>query len=316
MEDSDLNSFIEQQVITFQLLNSMYLEDEFSIDSDIDNFLKSCINNEFDITQANINEIPNSISFTISIKIQLEDLEKEEILPLKCTLPLRLNEPNNKKKLAEFYISSVDWINKESHQNLTRDFDQHIKEQSNDEMIISSDTLILDGIDWLQTNGPNYASKLEDEISKNNKNDTEGPFEFLREWIYLPMLYSKEKREDLITYARPFGLSGFVSPGKPACICIEGHAKDIPKYLNDIRSISWADIPPRDKKMSTRAQERFLCETKEEFENHRKFDPLEECHFKIHGKRSNHQSMDLLEQWLIEKGCPNAFHDLFPDLNK
>lgn len=311
MEDSELSNFIEQQVITFQLLNSMYLEDEFSIDSDIDNFVESCINNEFDITQASIENIPSSISFTITMKIQLDD--KEEILPLKCTLPLRLN---NSKKWAEFSISSVNWINKESHQNLTHDFEQHIKEQNNDDMITSSDTLILDCIDWLQNNSPNYYSKLEDENSENNKDKDEGPLEFLREWIYLPMLYSKEKREDLITYARPYGFSGFVSPGKPACICIEGNAKDIPKYLNDIRSISWADIPPRDKKMSTRSQEKYICQTKEEFEKHRKFEPLEEHHFKIHGNRSNHQSMDLLEQWLIEKGCPNAFHDLFPDLNK
>jgi len=314
IEDSELSSFIEQQVVTFQLLNSMYLEDEFSIDSDRDDFIESCINNEFDISQVSLDTIPNNISFTISIKIELED-SREEQLPLKCTLPLRLNGPVNIKQLVEFYIGSVDWINKESHQNLTRDFNQHIEEQD-DDMITSSDTLILDCIDWLQTNGPQYASKLDDDNTKNSSKAEQGPFEFLREWIYLPMLYSKEKREDLITYARPFGLSGFVSPGKPACICIEGHAKDIPKYLNDIRSISWADIPPRDKKMSTRAQERFMCDTMEEFEKHRKFDPLEECHFKIHGKRSNHQSMDLLEQWLIEKDCPNAFHDLFPDLNK
>ncbi|ORX60029.1 hypothetical protein BCR36DRAFT_266329, partial [Piromyces finnis] len=169
------------------------------------------------------------------------------------------------------------WINKDSHQNLTRDFEQHVEEQDDDMM--TSDTLILDCIEWLTNNGPNYYVKTDDSNSKDKAKAEQGPFEFLREWIYLPMLYSKEKH--------------------------------IPKYLNDIRSISWADIPPRDKKMSTRAQERFTCETMEEFNNHRKFDPLEECHFKIHGKRSNHQSMDLLEQWLIEKNCPNAFHDLF-----
>ncbi|KAL6613283.1 hypothetical protein LY90DRAFT_697949 [Neocallimastix californiae] len=312
MEDSDLSSFVEQQVITFQLLNSMYLEDEFSINSDINSFIESCINNDFDITQASLENIPTSITFTISLKILLED-DKEEILPLKCTLPLRLNNP---KQWAILSIGSVDWINKESHQNLTRDFQQHVEEQSDDDLITSSDTLILDCIEWLQTNSPNYSTKLDEDDNKNKNEEEEGPLEFLREWIYLPMLYSKEKREDLITYAKPFGFTGFVSPGKPACICIEGQAKDIPKYLNDIRSISWADIPPRDKKMSTRAQERFICQTKEEFEKHRKFEPMEERHFKIHGNRSNHQSMDLLEQWLIEKGCPNAFHDLFPDLNK
>ena len=70
-----------------------------------------------------------------------------------------------------------------------------------------------------------------------------------RVWFWFPMLSTREKRKDLIDYAPGYGLTGFVIAGKPALLCLEGNGREVERYMSDIKSISWSDIPSYQKKV-------------------------------------------------------------------
>ena len=44
--------------------------------------------------------------------------------------------------------------------------------------------------------------------------------------------------------------AGGLTPGKPALLCLEGDGDAVGQYMSDIKSISWSDIPPFQKKVS------------------------------------------------------------------
>ena len=41
-----------------------------------------------------------------------------------------------------------------------------------------------------------------------------------------------------------------LNPGKPALLCLEGDGDAVGKYMSDIKSNSWSDIPPFQKKVT------------------------------------------------------------------
>ncbi|GMK59601.1 hypothetical protein CspeluHIS016_0802070 [Cutaneotrichosporon spelunceum] len=80
--------------------------------------------------------------------------------------------------------------------------------------------------------------------------DDDGPLE--RVWFWFPSLSTREKRRDLVTYAAGYRLHGFVLSGKPALLCVEGGGRAVDRYMADIKSVSWGDIPSFQKKVTER----------------------------------------------------------------
>ncbi|CAH7688701.1 hypothetical protein BY996DRAFT_3814277 [Phakopsora pachyrhizi] len=74
---------------------------------------------------------------------------------------------------------------------------------------------------------------------------------FTRVWLRLPSLSSREKRDDMISFAAEYGITGFVLAGKPALVCLESlRSESIDRYMSKIKTVSWSDIPPFQKKVS------------------------------------------------------------------
>ena len=63
-----------------------------------------------------------------------------------------------------------------------------------------------------------------------------------RLWIYSHHIYSKTKRKIINDEARYGRLTGFVRPGKPGFICIEGFEDNCEAFWRKIRSLNWQKI--------------------------------------------------------------------------
>jgi len=170
----------------------------------------------------------------------------------------------------------------------------------------SSVDIVLYAADWLCKHAASYKTSILPEPLCSQ------PFvNFVRVWCYLPSLSSKEKREDLIIYAQQYNLTGFITPGKPGLVCVEGAEYSVNNYFSDIRTKSWSDLPPAHKKMSERYREKIEGKS---FEECRAFSTMEEINFDLHGSRGNRNNLGMLEDWLAKHGLHYVFTKIFTDL--
>lgn len=282
-----------QQLECFEVIKSMYgvLEGELLVHS-------------------NKNSNSEVIDFTVFLPFQ-----EQNRLPLHCLLFME-DHPSLVSITVETFRAP--WLVRSVAAFISSELKKKLAEDCASYQ--NSTEILLSVFDWAQNKLQELVKDFTEKQLTTEKNNqvvlSSADCMFVRTWIYLPMLYTKEKRADLIAYGKIYDITGFVAAGKPACMCLEGTAENVSQYLSDIRSISWADIPPQDKKMSTMAQDKVQCESQAQLQAQRKFGPIEELTFEVHGKMSNHQDLAQLENWLSDRGFSAAFQVLFPKLSK
>jgi hypothetical protein len=144
------------------------------------------------------------------------------------------------------------------------------------------------------------------EQAQNNEN-TENPIPnaggpLVRVWFYFPSISTRSKRDDFITHAPSYHLTGFLYAGKPGLLCVEGDSQSIDDYMKYIKTESWGDIPAHHKKVSERYRETKNVE--------RVFADMTETTDMVgerRGQRANRGDMKAMEEWLTERGLGEAF---------
>uniref|UniRef100_A0A6A7G6W0 RWD domain-containing protein 2A n=1 Tax=Hirondellea gigas TaxID=1518452 RepID=A0A6A7G6W0_9CRUS len=102
---------------------------------------------------------------------------------------------------------------------------------------------------WLTENTPHHyqpsSAGPPDEGSASSSNacaTNSKKNSFCRMWIYSHHIYSKTKRKDLLELSVEYDLSGFMLPGKPGLICVEGIWANIETWWSIVRSWNWQKI--------------------------------------------------------------------------
>lgn len=110
----------------------------------------------------------------------------------------------------------------------------------------------------------------------------------------------------MVDWAPSYSLTGFVLAGKPGLLCLEGSASNIDAYMNEIKTVSWGDIPSHQKKVSERYRETGSEVT-------RAFESMIEITDLVgerHGQRQNRGDMAAIENWLKERGLGEMFESV------
>lgn len=134
---------------------------------------------------------------------------------------------------------------------------------------------------------------------KPSPSTTTGPL--VRVWFYFPSISTRSKRDDFITHAPSYHLTGFLYAGKPGLLCVEGESQSIDDYMKFIKTESWGDIPAHHKKVSERYREKI---------EERVFADMTETTDLVgerRGQRANRGDMKAVEEWLVERGLGEAF---------
>ena len=85
--------------------------------------------------------------------------------------------------------------------------------------------------DWVIENFEKFKEKAEP-VKTVNKN---AEVEFIRLWIYSHHIYSNEKRRNMSSLSENLDLTGFILPGKPGIICVEGESSKVHQFYTQIK---------------------------------------------------------------------------------
>lgn len=139
-----------------------------------------------------------------------------------------------------------------------------------------------------------------DEFSKNlqgTSNETqESEFVYERLWIYSHHIKSKTKRQNIIKSARDLSLTGFMRPGKPGIICVEGLQENVQEFWKIIRQWTWQKIQIRKSEVKKSHAELFKFG---------KFDQFREQIFTTNEENDEEipMNMSLFMKFLQEHDC-------------
>ncbi|CAE6335255.1 unnamed protein product [Rhizoctonia solani] len=118
-----------------------------------------------------------------------------------------------------------------------------------------------------------------------------------RAWFYLPSLSTRSKRDDMVRLAPKYSITGFVLAGKPGLLCIEAPSPTAPDaFISEVKTVSWADIPSHQKKITERHRESGL--PTRAFEDMREVTEI----ISTRGARGNRGNMGEVREFLEEKG--------------
>jgi len=108
---------------------------------------------------------------------------------------------------------------------------QNLLDEKIDE-IVRRDTdelVVMEIISWVEENIESFR------IKEQKTCDVKIETDFLRLWIYSHHIYSNEKRRNMLSISNQLGISGFILPGKPGIICVEGDANKVQQFYMQIR---------------------------------------------------------------------------------
>ncbi len=344
---------IQIQLSHLDLLESLFLPGEFAPSQDTI-ALKASLQTQLDAPTVTL---PSSATLDCTALVFLEPPPDAQhgtyTLELSISLPLSASDPPPPPLLS---VRQPGWLSRASHQILA---DSLAALPAEDDPT----TAVLAALELLRDAGAALVPLVEDTAA------TAGPAEDeCRVWFWLQSLSTREKRDDMVKWAKGFGITGFVMAGKwapprlrlpilsgagdsracfattladnffsrsvagkPGLLCCEGTPSDIQSYMNDIKSISWADIPSFQKKVSpvqcnatspppsSASSSHPLCSPAQITERYRvpldasssprKFDAMIEITDLISkgGGRQNRGEMGEVRDWLDARGLGEDF---------
>ena len=133
-----------------------------------------------------------------------------------------------------------------------------------------------------------------------------------RYWIVSHHIYSKEKRKDMIFWAKEYQLNGFCLPGKPGVICVEGDSEFAEEFWARIRKWNW-------QRLQLVMTETFTCSCFKRSKSDNSndiickcllFNVFEELVFE-NAPSHTKQDMSKFKEFLCEHNCANVFDTIF-----
>jgi hypothetical protein len=270
---------LESQISTLDLLLAMFPdESEFDITPSDLALITNIRDNGSDGATS---PLPSEIHLALHVS-----LDPTHSIQVNVTAPLRSAESDPiEAPPISFSLRQPTWLDKASLATLSSSLPEDI--------FSALDTLRDQGTSLIPTSNTPLASKV-----------STGPL--VRVWFYFPSLSTREKRQHMVDWAPSYSLTGFVLAGKPGMLCLEGSGSNIDAYMNEIKTVSWGDIPSHQKKVSERYRETG-DEVKRAFEG---MIEITDLVGEKHGARQNRGDMAAIEAWLKGKGLGDMFESV------
>lgn len=212
---------LRKQVEEYELLKSMYSNPgEFQVDNpylikDIENFL--CGN------RASVDE---KLDYRINLQIN-------EKLKVELSVMLSHYYPSHEQPML---MIRTDSFTRQQEKLVKEAIEQYIETE-----IDKTEPYMFQVITWLQDNFEGLIKRALKDVSEKTI-ETKDEKKMQRIWLWSHHIYSKIKRQDIMKLAKDYNLSGFMWPGKPGVICIEGGYDDVEEVVKIIKSWQWQKL--------------------------------------------------------------------------
>lgn len=211
---------LRKQQEEFELLKSIYsMPGEFKTDN------ASLVDEIQEFLSGNRVSVQEKLDFRI--KIQLTE-------KIKLELSVILGQLYPTHELPMLTIRT-DTLSRSQETLVKRAIEAYIETE-----IDKNEPYIYQVVNWLQDNVDEIV-KAESSAGEEAKAEVEVN-KMERIWIWSHHIYSKIKRQNIVKLCRGNKLSGFMWPGKPGVICIEGHAESVQETTRTIKSWQWQKL--------------------------------------------------------------------------
>ncbi len=133
-----------------------------------------------------------------------------------------------------------------------------------------------------------------------------------RLWIYSHHIYRKELLKKIPESAKELDLTGFILPGKPGIICVEGFKENCDEYWQRLKYPNWKHISCKHRDDQVLSEE---TSAEVQLESFRMFSEFEELAFEAHGdyglRNDYHMDLGQFRAYLEEHGCQEMFQIFF-----
>uniref|UniRef100_A0A493T3A0 RWD domain containing 2B n=1 Tax=Anas platyrhynchos platyrhynchos TaxID=8840 RepID=A0A493T3A0_ANAPP len=240
-------------------------------------------------------EMPSSkVQFTLNVKPEVPGASMAEF-SMVCALPFKYPTVPPEITVRSPLLSRSQQI------QLNSDLKTYLMQNC------SGEPCMLSAREWVKDHASAYVDRelSSSSVTTSNASQSEDVI-FTRLWIYSHHIYNKQKRKNIIEWAKELSLSGFSMPGKPGVVCVEGLQSNCDEFWSRVRRLTW-------KRILIRHREDVSLEGggHAEIQKQRKFSTLEEKCFDAHGPRGNHMDLGQLYQFLEQKGCADIFQMYF-----
>ncbi|WWC96859.1 hypothetical protein V866_003734 [Kwoniella sp. B9012] len=270
---------LEAQLDLLQLLTSMYTSTELLLPESTQSILDTYLGD------------PSS------------DLNAQGVEELECELELPIDEYNANSEKVTFQIllstSSKDlkmrfkqptYLNRSQYETLIQDIPQYDENEESSEYILNSVESIKTSLQSILELSTLQNQELEVKEDAQDK-------QIDRVWFWLPSLSTREKRDDMVNFAKEVGLTGFVLAGKPGILCVEGNSQVIDKYMSRIKSESWSDIPKHHKKITERLRRPLPTPDKRSFTDMKEITDIIPHYGQYNHRGDMSEVKRLMDQW-------------------
>lgn len=215
-----LRESLRKQLEEYELLKSIYsMPGEFDSDNP---YLVGTIQDFLRGTRASVDE-----KLDFRIKIQMTQ-------NIKMELSIILGQLYPSQDLPTFMIRT-DTLSKSQESLVKRAIEKFIESE-----VDKSEPYIYQVVSWLQDNVDTIVMSP---ITNAPEKEAETvPVTTERVWIWSHHIYSKIKRQNILKLCKRDDLSGFMWPGKPGVICIEGPDDGVQEVVKTIKSWQWQKI--------------------------------------------------------------------------
>ncbi|WWC60411.1 uncharacterized protein I303_102983 [Kwoniella dejecticola CBS 10117] len=271
---------LEAQLDLLQLLTSMYTSTELILPEDIQSILDQYI------------EDPSS---------SLPPIEQ-----LTCELDLPIDEYGDSSKHVQFQINlsvggsdekvkirpkQPTFLNRSQYQALLDTIPSIGIEDEPSEHILNTVEIVKSALQAVLEESKAQISPTDSDM------DTKVDEEIIRVWFWLPSLSTREKRDDMVNFAKEVGLTGFVLAGKPGLLAVEGGSQVIDKYMSRIKSESWSDIPKHHKKITERLRRPLTSPEARAFQDMREITDTITHYGQYNHRGDMSEVKKLMDQW-------------------
>lgn len=122
-----------------------------------------------------------------------------------------------------------------------------------------SDVYVYEVITWIKDNFDEFLAAEKNTTLSMNDEQAAKKSDILMErlWIYSHHIKSKTKRQNIVKHSKELELSGFMLPGKPGIICVEGEKENTQNFWKIIRVWNWHKITIRKSEEKIRSPDKM-----------------------------------------------------------
>ncbi|KAK3915534.1 RWD domain-containing protein 2B [Frankliniella fusca] len=208
------------QISELEMLQSMFSPSELRIAPSLLEDMKSCIDSPHATYPL--------VSFTINLDVEIK-------LEVSVTLP-----PDYPAVEPEIFVRS-ELLDRQEQSAINKELNDYVS------ILERGEVCIYSAISWLQENAHRFKQHEPVKTSSVKINSDK----LVRIWIYSHHIYNKDKRRNILGYASQHCCAGFMLPGRPGVICLEGYEDDCDEVWRKIRSMNWKKIMLKKKEECT-----------------------------------------------------------------